>query len=202
MRKLHREWFPLNYPDSFYDKLLHKPQVLPIGCFLSVPKDCEDNSKRGRREFAEVMLGSIISRMKTGKDDIVEICEKEEDNSFKAQSSSLVYMMSKLFCAPYQSCRSVRREHAMTQGCYIMTLGILDECRSMGLGTLLLNETFVQTRKLFPTTKFAYLHVVDYNKAAINFYLKKNGFRFLKVERDHYEIFEKEYDAWLLYCPL
>jgi len=44
--------------------------------------------------------------------------------------------------------------------------------------------------------------VVDYNKAAINFYTVKNGFRFLKVEKEHYEIFEREYDALVLYTKL
>jgi hypothetical protein len=48
----------------------------------------------------------------------------------------------------------------------------------------------------------AYLHVVDYNKSAINFYIKKNGFEMLKVEKAHYVIFNKEYDAIVLYKKL
>lgn len=44
-----------------------------------------------------------------------------------------------------------------------------------------------------------YLHVVDYNSSAIAFYLVKNEFELLRVEKNHYEIFEQEYDALTLY---
>ena len=37
IRELHSEWFPLNYPDSFYDKILIKTGIIAIGCFISVP---------------------------------------------------------------------------------------------------------------------------------------------------------------------
>jgi len=53
-----------------------------------------------------------------------------------------------------------------------------------------------------PICTIAYLHVVDYNKSAINFYIKKNGFEVLKVEKKHYVIFNKEYDAIVLYKKL
>lgn len=43
-----------------------------------------------------------------------------------------------------------------------------------------------------------YLHVVDYNETAMRFY-EKNNFRTLKRIRDHYVIFEKNYDALVLY---
>ena len=69
----------------------------------------------------------------------------------------------------------------------------------MGLGTLLLNETYKQMRMFFPDCTMIYLHVVDYNEAAIRFYLKKNNFIFQKREYDHYVIFDKEYDALVLY---
>ena len=44
-----------------------------------------------------------------------------------------------------------------------------------------------------------YLHVVDYNTAAIKFYQEKNDFILLKVVDKHYEIFDKEFDAILFY---
>ena len=36
IKNLHSEWFPLNYPDSFYNKILGKPDVIAIGCFIKV----------------------------------------------------------------------------------------------------------------------------------------------------------------------
>lgn len=34
IKNLHREWFPLDYPDSFYDKILLKRHVIALGCFV------------------------------------------------------------------------------------------------------------------------------------------------------------------------
>ena len=48
----------------------------------------------------------------------------------------------------------------------------------------------------------AYLHVVTYNDSGIKFYQKKNKFKAYKIEKDHYEIFDKEYDAVTLYKML
>ena len=83
-------------------------------------------------------------------------------------------------------------------GAYIMTIGVVDECRRFGLGTKLLNYTIDLINKMWTSCDVIYLHVVDYNEAAIRFY-EKNGFRTLKRMKDHYLIFEKEYDALLLY---
>lgn len=47
-----------------------------------------------------------------------------------------------------------------------------------------------------------YLHVVSYNKAAIRFYKERNGYLECKREYSHYTIFDKEYDALLLYVKL
>ena len=44
-----------------------------------------------------------------------------------------------------------------------------------------------------------YLHVVDYNISAIKFYTEKNGFEELRVEKDHYDIFDKQFDAIIFY---
>ena len=41
--------------------------------------------------------------------------------------------------------------------------------------------------------------MVDYNEAAIRFYIQKNGFTNFKREKDHYLILDKEHDAITLY---
>ena len=76
-----------------------------------------------------------------------------------------------------------------------MTLGVIDECRKLGIGTILLEKTYRQIAYNFPECTIVYLHVVDYNEAAIKFYQKRNDFKYLKVVKDHYEIFGKDYDA-------
>ena len=51
--------------------------------------------------------------------------------------------------------------------CYIMTIGVLDECRKMGLGTKMLNYTIEMLEKSYPNCCVIWLHVIDYNKSAI-----------------------------------
>jgi ribosomal protein S18 acetylase RimI-like enzyme len=43
-----------------------------------------------------------------------------------------------------------------------------------------------------------YLHVVEYNETALRFY-ERNKFSTLKRIKNHYVIFEKDYDGYLLY---
>lgn len=90
-------------------------------------------------------------------------------------------------------------EYDERPSCYIMTIGVIDECRKLGLGSLLINLTFEILRDKYPLVQFLYLHVVDYNEAAIRFYINKNGFINFKREKDHYIILDEEHDAITLY---
>ena len=105
------------------------------------------------------------------------------------------------YLVSFISCKSMfqKQEVLDVQGCYIMTLGVIDEVRKLGLGTTLLQKTFYHVAQHYPECEIIYLHVVDYNKSAINFYTKKNHFKVMKREVDHYTIFDEEYDALVLY---
>mmetsp|Transcript_10087 Transcript_10087/g.17018 ORF Transcript_10087/g.17018 Transcript_10087/m.17018 type:complete len:174 (+) Transcript_10087:413-934(+) len=160
IKNLHKEWFPLNYPQSFYDKVLLKPKIIPLGCFISIPVGSMggddlsevESGNEGRRKmsgrqkrqqyYKEIILGSVISRVKQGKDDIADICNFEADLKFRSDSSFLYYYASKLLWKPVDLCRDNRRHFAHVEACYIMTLGIVDECRFMGLGSQLLAQTY------------------------------------------------------------
>ena len=85
------------------------------------------------------------------------------------------------------------------QGCYIMTLGVIDEVRKLGIGTILLEKLYRQIAYNYPECGIIYLHVVSYNDSAIKFYKEKNDFKFLRTVQDHYEIFGKEYNAEIYY---
>lgn len=56
-----------------------------------------------------------------------------------------------------------------------MTLGVVDECRRMGLATKLLELTISYIQYTQPLCKLIYLHVITYNEAAIRFY-ERNDF--------------------------
>ena len=55
-----------------------------------------------------------------------------------------------------------------------MGLGVIDECRKLGLATLLLMELYQFLELVSPLCKMVYLHVVDYNTAAIKYYCEHN----------------------------
>ena len=79
---------------------------------------------------------------------------------------------------------------------------MIDECRKLGLGTMLLHQKYKAVQKNYPQCEIVYLHVVDYNTSAIKFYTEKNYFIKSKTDHDYYEIFDKEYDAITLYIVL
>jgi ribosomal protein S18 acetylase RimI-like enzyme len=55
-------------------------------------------------------------------------------------------------------------------GAYIMTIGVIDECRRLGLGTMLLEKTIEILQQNWTICEVIYLHVIDYNESAIRFY--------------------------------
>ena len=74
IKSLHKEWFPLSYPESWYNKILKKERVIALGCFI------EHNDQ-------EILIGSIISRIQVAKPDVIEIhkaneYEKSRDDSY------------------------------------------------------------------------------------------------------------------------
>ena len=83
-----------------------------------------------------------------------------------------------------------------------MTIGVIDECRRYGLGTRLLLATNEVIIDLWPNCVVLYLHVIEYNNAAINFY-QRNGFnRDENVIPNHYTLEDKPYAAIVFYRPM
>jgi ribosomal protein S18 acetylase RimI-like enzyme len=69
---------------------------------------------------------------------------------------------------------------------YVMTLGVIDEMRSKGLARRLLDK-IIEFTVAEQSIRMIGLHVVDYNKRALNFY-RKNGFLLLESLNEHYHI--------------
>ena len=81
-------------------------------------------------------------------------------------------------------CRTRRERYV----CYIMTIGVIDEVRKLGIGTNLLHAmtesvVFFQERAV----EALYLHVVSYNHQALAFYAK-NEFNRIADLKDWYNI--------------
>mmetsp|Transcript_34081 Transcript_34081/g.52360 ORF Transcript_34081/g.52360 Transcript_34081/m.52360 type:complete len:108 (-) Transcript_34081:309-632(-) len=104
IENLHKEWFPLDYPKKFYETVLQKERVIAIGCFIENPygshevvslqEGDEEQKEKEDHQPKEIMLGSIISRIKIGKDDVIDIHLHNEDEEFKRQTSAAYYWAS------------------------------------------------------------------------------------------------------------
>lgn len=63
VKNLHSEWFPLTYPDTFYQKMMRN-NVIAIGCFTKLMVSGGDR---------EVILGTLLAKVQVGNGDIREI---------------------------------------------------------------------------------------------------------------------------------
>ena len=62
MKELHAEWFPIDYPQEFFDRM-HKTNVISLGCFYNVEvAEATDNSPA---MVEAVLIGIIYSKVKT-----------------------------------------------------------------------------------------------------------------------------------------
>ena len=65
-KKLFKEWFPLTYPESWYNKILSKQRVIALGYFVKinvpvVQSDHEEEKNLDEFEEVEVIIGALIS---------------------------------------------------------------------------------------------------------------------------------------------
>ena len=49
MKELHKEWFPVSYPQQFFDRMEHS-KTIAFGCFYKVQMQKEDESKENDAE--------------------------------------------------------------------------------------------------------------------------------------------------------
>ena len=102
---MHKEWFPLNYPTTYYNKLLSKDNIVAYGCFVEIKLDeyeCSNDFRSNVRKLVldgddqvefgrndgkrELMLGAIISKVRDGKRDAVEIYNLESSTHLRNKS--------------------------------------------------------------------------------------------------------------------
>ena len=175
VKKLHTEWFPVNYPEDFFNYaiLYNQGGYFSIAAFYSVPI--------GENEYKEVILGLIICQwiltdkfffqMTTPK-----TAKKIVDNlNFEEEAKLFLSPNKYYFCA------------------YIMSIGVIDECRKMNIGTNMLKNIFNYCI-YFDLCVGVYLHVISHNISAKKFY-EKNGLDCVNNIKDFYKIEDKSYDS-------
>lgn len=124
----------------------------------------------------EYIIGSIL-------------CEIKSEKNF--------YNSTKIIIQKKSICDKIFNSYEF---CYIMTIGIIDECRNLGLGSKLLNEVISNIKNTRKRCLAIYLHVIEYNTAAIRFYLK-NEFIECNNIRNYYFINQTYFQGKVL-CKL
>jgi len=126
----------------------------------------------------EYIVGSIFCEMK-----------KENENNY----GYVPFELCNKTCWENCFCRSMEL-------CYIMTIGVIDECRRIGLGSRLIVEFSKFLWGIKPNCKGIFLHVIDYNQVAIKFY-SKIGFQEINIIKNYYHIMDEVYDGRVLFRP-
>jgi len=188
MKELHSEWFPIDYPQTFYDRM-NQSNVLAIGCFYKIEVELEVESGNVETVVDYVMIGTIYSRIER---------ENRKNESAIAAIDQPRWNRQTWMERAREFCSCSRLIISERTACYIMTIGVLDECRKMGLGTKMLSYTIDKLEREYKTCCMIWLHVIDYNRSAIAFYAK-NGFIKYQRRRQHYFVDKTDYDGIVLF---
>ncbi|KAH7943815.1 hypothetical protein HPB52_011798 [Rhipicephalus sanguineus] len=129
VRRLCTDWFPIEYPDSWYHDITSNPRFFALAAMYG-----------GR------IIGLIVAESKAQS-----LCNREAG----------------LLAANFPPAAQVA---------YILTLGVVRECRRNGIATLLLDSLLAHLSQQQPQSgacKAVYLHVLASNTCAIQFYERR-----------------------------
>ena len=197
---LHKEWFPVKYDKNFFEIILNcKLNDLDVlkswddGELKSKSRrDTQDgnqsNYNYNRKEIFS--LGGYISFK--GVDYLVACVTVEIQDSvyFEANCNIDVEYSNDLENIPLLN-KGMRFA-------YIMTLGVINEIRRLGVSRLLLEKMKEKIEFNYNNVYGYFLHVIEYNETAINFY-KKNNFVVQRKLNNYYNIKETTFNALVLF---
>ena len=174
VKNLHKEWFPVDYPEQlFSDSLLYNQGAfLTQGAFYFLEE-----------EKKEVILGLIISRWEYVNKYFFDMVGNnknilnEINNEINYEDEAILFLSKQ----KYYSC------------IYIASLGVIDECRNMKIGTNLLKD-LMNYVIYFPFCTGIYLNVITDNFSGKKFY-EKNGLKCSNTLKNFYTIGDKKYDS-------
>ena len=156
VKLLHKEWFPPDYPDAFFNEVLNHRSYRSILALYDVTY---------KNKKITIILGCLTYELKELEFDYVR------------------YSITDWF----QDRISI----------YILTFGVVNEARNKGVGRGLI-QRLIEISNENSNVGCIYLDVVVYNDQGINCY-ERNGFRCVERKKNYYDIFGKEYDAFLYY---
>ena len=175
VKKLHVEWFPVKYDEEIFNQsiLYNQGRYFTVAAFYYI--------QTGENEYKEIILGLIICQWVYVdeyffKMTTEETAKKISDNLNYEEEVKLLFSRDKYYyCA------------------YIMSLGVIDECRKMGIGTNMLRSIF-NYAIYSDICVGVYLNVISSNASGKKFY-EKNGFVMVNNLKDFYDIEGKKYES-------
>ena len=175
VKKLHVEWFPVKYDEEIFNQslLYNQGRYFTVAAFYYI--------QTGENEYKEIILGLIICQWVYVDEYFFKMTTEE---TAKKISDNLNYEEEVKFlfsCDKYYYCA------------YIMSLGVIDECRKMGIGSNMLRSIF-NYAIYSDICVGVYLHVISSNVSGKKFY-EKNGFVKVNNLKDFYDIEGKKYES-------
>lgn len=177
VKKLHKEWFPIDYDDNYFEAIFQNDcyHYFTIGAFYNIEKSANTPKK-------EIILGLALCEWDSISDYFIE---HTNSGTIEIINNNININEKVQACLKCQMYRCV----------YIMTIGVLDGCRQMNIGSHIIDNIFkiaVNDELCFAI----YLDVICYNKTAIRFY-EKNNFKKVKENKDYYEFDGKKFDGYV-----
>ena len=175
VKNLHKEWFPIDYDDNYFKVIFQNicGNYFTIGAFYNIKKS--DNI-----ENKEIILGLALCEWDYISDSFIDHTNSEIIEEIKKNINTNEKIQACLKCQNYNCV-------------YIMTIGVLDGCRQMNIGSNIIDNIFKIALKN-DLCYAIYLDVICYNKVAIKFY-EKNNFKKVKEIKDYYDFDGKKYDG-------
>lgn len=188
LEELHRELFPIIYDRQFYDGIASGV----IHGWVAVWR-LRESSESSYFESDELVVGFVT----TSQD-----CKIIKDNDYKhvvkgiPEQFLLQELREKINDESFEACPSPFGEAVYKYLVYILTMGVVEEFRFLGIAKQLLNTVIGYYQKFDPSVNAAFLHVVDYNTSAINLY-KRLGFQEILHWNNFYKILDGFYGSYL-----
>ncbi|KAJ1613394.1 span like RimI family protein amino acetyltransferase [Cryptosporidium canis] len=188
LEELHRELFPIIYDRQFYDGIA---SGLTHG-WVAVWK-LRESLESSYYERDELVVGFVT----TSQD-----CRIIKENDYKhvikniPEPFLLQELREKIQEESFEISPSPFGENVYKYLVYILTMGVVEEFRFLGIAKQLLNTVIGYYQKFYPSVNAIFLHVVDYNTCAINLY-KRLKFEEILHWNNFYKIRDGFYGSYL-----
>ena len=173
IQKLHKEWFPINYDKDYFSTVLSNEYHNFYSIIATYPHPNESD---------ELILGCLLMEMQP-------ISYKFKDHS---SNEILSKISNEITFTDDMNCTLTFNDYLCG---YIMTIGVVDECRRMKLGSTLISKA-IDICLNNDLCVCLYLDVVTYNETAIKFY-RKNNFEEVTTIKNYYHVYGNVYDSYV-----